>query len=291
MIKLAILMTCFNRSESTVRCLTQISNQLGIENASISIYLVDDGSTDGTTEKVRSNFPSVNVIQGTGDLYWNGGMRLAWQYALKQSHDHFLWINDDSYIFEDAIQRLLKAYEDLLERGENPGALVGSMASAETGKITYGGRSSVNRFNPLKNKGIMEPGDKCIECDFINGNLTLIAGESVAKIGILSDKFTHGMGDFDYGLRLKKAGLSCWVAPGIYGNCEANASFSDWRDTSLPMEKRVTLIQKITHNPPPREWMQYVRMHGGIFWPMLWISAWLRLKFPAVWIRLKDLSK
>ena len=56
---IAALITCHNRCEKTKRCLTSLLSVL----PHIDVYLVDDGSTDGTSEMVKTLFPRVNVIQ------------------------------------------------------------------------------------------------------------------------------------------------------------------------------------------------------------------------------------
>ncbi|NOZ83279.1 MAG: glycosyltransferase, partial [Epsilonproteobacteria bacterium] len=81
---ISILLTCHNRKNKTLRCLRSLKEQVNPnEEYSCFVYLVDDGSTDGTTPAICQKFPDVNIIQGTGCLYWYGGMQLAWEHALK----------------------------------------------------------------------------------------------------------------------------------------------------------------------------------------------------------------
>ena len=83
--KIAILMTCHNRRETTLRCLESLAleKRVGVGQWKIDVFLVDDGSTDGTDEAVKATFPKVNVIRGTGNLYWAKGMELAWKTCLQ----------------------------------------------------------------------------------------------------------------------------------------------------------------------------------------------------------------
>ena len=107
--KLAVLMTCHNRREKTLRCLTSLFScrpEAGLE---LSVYLVDDGSSDGTGDAVRQAYPSVSVIRGDGTLFWNRGMRKAWEDALKKNADFYLWLNDDTVLYPSALVHLLEA--------------------------------------------------------------------------------------------------------------------------------------------------------------------------------------
>ena len=78
--RIAVLMACHNRVVTTLCCLERLFNN---NLADIDVWLVDDGSSDGTETRVRERFPSVNVIKGTGNLYWARGMRLAWEKAIE----------------------------------------------------------------------------------------------------------------------------------------------------------------------------------------------------------------
>jgi len=282
--KIAVLLTCFNRRDLTLACLSALYNAELPKGFELVVFLVDDGSTDDTADSIRINFPQVNIIEGTGSLFWNGGMRLAWQAALKIKPDFYLWVNDDSNLYSDAISRLLKTYQGLIERNETVGAILGSMVDPKTKVLTYGGRTKCSKINPVKIGPVVEPSVLPKQCNFINGNLILIPQNTVDKIGILSEEFTHSMGDFDYGLRAQKVGLNCWVAPGVYGECELNSIEGSWQDKALPLEIRVNKMKSITQLPPLKEWACFIKRHGGNKWPLLYIDALIRDKAPRFWL-------
>src|ERR1039458_788534 len=80
---IAVLITCHNRQPRTLKCLDILLKQDLPTGLRLDIYLVDDGSSDGTSDAVREAFPEVHVIPGDGSLFWSGGMCVAWQYAAK----------------------------------------------------------------------------------------------------------------------------------------------------------------------------------------------------------------
>ena len=113
--RVAILLTCFNRKQQTLSCLENAYSSLEILNRyEFDFYLVDDGSTDGTFEAVSKSYPEVNIITGNGDLYWNRGMRLAWEQAsLNKKYDFYIWLNDDLELSKDSFSTLFSNYESL----------------------------------------------------------------------------------------------------------------------------------------------------------------------------------
>jgi GT2 family glycosyltransferase len=74
--KVAILLTSYNRREAALSCLRNLYSQAdamkGEEKYDFSVYLVDDGSTDGTSDDVAEIFPGVKIIRTDGGLLESG---------------------------------------------------------------------------------------------------------------------------------------------------------------------------------------------------------------------------
>src|SRR5580700_8623826 len=100
--QIAVLMTSFNRREVTLKSVAALFQQRKAEGVQFTVFLVNDGSTDGTDEAVHSRFPDVRVLQGDGTLFWNGGMRMAFETAARESFDAYLFLNDDTFLYSDA---------------------------------------------------------------------------------------------------------------------------------------------------------------------------------------------
>ena len=115
--KVAVLLTVHNRREKTLACLEncyrQIDSMKGDDTYSFSVYLVDDGSTDGTSEAVLQTYPQTHVIKGDGSLFWNHGMRTAWDAAAADEQDFYLWLNDDTLMKEGALSCIMETSEFL----------------------------------------------------------------------------------------------------------------------------------------------------------------------------------
>ncbi len=282
-VTLSVLLTCYNRQKKTLHCLESLARQEGIDGVAVTVFLVDDGCTDATAERVKMRFPEVKVLQGSGNLYWSGGMRLAFGEALGKGFDYYMWLNDDVMLFDDAIKRLFETMVLLDRSSAGDGVVVGSMCDVDSGKLTYGGLKKKYPLRPLT-FSMLEPGEQPIECDVANGNLVLIPTSIAAIVGNLSNDYTHGIGDFDYCLRARKAGFKIWIAPGYFGRCSRNSIRKSCRDSALSMSERLEELKKPTGLPPAREWMTFVRRHGGVFWPLDWIRTCIRLIFPSVWV-------
>lgn len=204
----AVILTCFNRKDVTLRCLKQLYIQKSA--IQIDVFLCDDGSSDGTYEAVRMYFPQVHVFKGTGKLFWNRGMLASWKMACDTGdYDAYIWLNDDTFIYDDALSEMI----DCSNACGDKSIICGAFCS-DSGDFSYGGRKKDN--SPLIPNGSMQ------EVYWLNGNCVLVPKYVVNKIGLLDDMFQHHLGDFDYGLRAIEAGISIVTTRKYLGVCSPN---------------------------------------------------------------------
>ena len=217
---IAVLYTCHNRKNKTLKALNSLitAKNASKNSINITIYLTDDGSVDGTSEAVKDAFPYVVLLQGNGNLFWAGGMINSWKEAIKHGHDGYLLLNDDTFIskniFEDIAQTDAHAQKTYGEKG----VYVGSTQNPETMDFTYGGAVISNRF--LYKFNFLKPNGSFQECDLGNANIMYVAANVVEKVGILSDGYVHGIADYDYTLKCKKRDIPVLVMPNYCGFCE-----------------------------------------------------------------------
>ncbi|GAA5521908.1 glycosyltransferase family 2 protein [Aliifodinibius salicampi] len=271
---LAVLLTCHNRREKTLQCLDTLFSQKSINNIEVTVYLVDDGSTDGTSEAVKEKYPEVNILKGNGSLYWTGGMRKAMNAAIEEGYDFYLWLNDDTVLYKEAISKLFETFNELNSQEQKPPIIVGSLCDPDTGEITYGGQERIKKLNPLK-FGLISSLDKARQCDVFNGNVVLFPSEVITSVGNLNKRFRHTGGDFDYALRANKKGYKAWVVPAILGECPRNSNSGTWKDETLPVRKRVKKLLG-PKGEPIKERFYFVSRYGGFLWPIIFLLVYIR---------------
>ncbi|KOH46926.1 glycosyltransferase family 2 protein [Sunxiuqinia dokdonensis] len=281
--KIAVLLTCHNRREKTLLCLKALFQARLKPNYKADVFLVDDGSTDRTGEAVKENFPKIHVIQGDGSLFWNQGMRLAWDTASRNgNYDFYLWLNDDTILDESALEELLNCYQKAFHKDQRPSIIVGACESdAQNNDFTYGGRNE---------EGAVLPNGDLQICKYMNGNAVLVPQAVFEKLGNLSPEYTHGMGDFDYGLRAQNDGFVCYTTRKYIAVCPRNEGVGAWCNSQTPISKRWELL----YSPKGlnlKEYNIFRRKFWGWRWIIYAIKAYLKILFPLFYSSLKVSKK
>lgn len=257
----AVLITCFNRRETTLRCLRRLAAQDVPPGYRVRVVLTDDGSSDGTGDAVRAAFPDVTVLAGDGNLYWCGGTMQAWNAA--RPADFYFWLNDDVELRPGAIRTLLDVFEGSHDART---VVVGAACDPDTQRTVTGGM----RRKSWHNVSVIAPTDVAQACDTLNGNIVLVPRAADEAVGGLDAAYTHFFADGDFGLRCRKAGIPILLAPRHLGECRLNPVESTSFAKTLPLRKRWQKMVGPKGYRPPRQWWAFVKAHAprpkSLYW-------------------------
>ncbi|SEM55075.1 Glycosyltransferase, GT2 family [Prevotella sp. ne3005] len=272
--RIAVLMTVHNRREKTLLCLEHLFANRLPANYAMTVYLTDDGCTDGTAEAVRAQYPSVQVLTGSGDLYWNRGMWTAWQEAAKADFDFYFWLNDDTFLYEDAIEALLMTSA----QSEDRAIIVGATEDRDHHSVTYGGF-----VGTLAHAVIPPLTGQPVTINYFNGNVVLVPRAVYQVLGNLDPRFRHDKGDIDYGLRAQEAGIPMMMVGKPLGVCDLHPRADRWRDPELSLSARWQALRQPT-GMAPAEFFYFDRKHHGVLTGLKhYLSIHLQCLFPQWW--------
>lgn len=202
-----IVIPVFNRKEFTKACLESLNRQT---DKRFKVIIVDDGSTDGTDEMLRTEFPEVEVLHGDGNLFWTAGVNMGIRHALKLGADKIMTMNNDVVVDERMIEQMYKWH------AQKPEALIGALElDAATGKPIFGGE----RLDWLLGKTqqileiIPEKERKGLHAvTHLPGRGLFIPRIVFEKIGLFDeDRFPHYIADYDYTHTARRAGFELFV--------------------------------------------------------------------------------
>lgn len=167
------------------------------------LYLINDGSTDGTSDYVSSNYPKINLLKGDGNLWWTGSLNLGLNSILKKakSNDYVFVINNDCYFDKNYLNSLINYSKKL-----GPKTIIGStVVDAESKKVIDNGVKI--DWSNLKFVG----GGR----DALSSKGTLYPVKVFKEIGLFDAKhFPHYFSDYEFTIRAKRNGYNIEVFDG-----------------------------------------------------------------------------
>jgi len=273
-IRVAVLMTCYNRREVTLHCLAALFAQERLD-CTLRVFLVDDASTDGTAQALAHRYPDVRLYNGSGSLFWNRGMHAAFGHALDEDFDYYLWLNDDTILTPTAIGAMLDTASKLASE-KIEAIVVGNTRDSTTGQHTYGGMLKGRGLRPGAFSLATPSSTSITACDTMNGNCTLIPRAVAQSVGNLDISFHHNFGDLDYGLRAKARGLGIYMAPGFVGECNENSRVATWKDPQAGFSVRWAHLTS-PKGCPWSEWSVFSRRHLGPLWFLYAVSPYVKV--------------
>lgn len=202
-----------NRKQLLRACLLSFVNQ---SNQDFSVIITDDGSTDGTGEMLRSEFPEVTVLKGDGNLWWTGSINKAVGHALTQcdEDDHILVLNDDLEVPENYIANLYSL------ASKYPDALIGSVVTDFIDRdCIVGGGVVINWFTGKytelnKGRSLASFGHGHVEdkVSYLTGRGVLVPSKVFRELGMYNNRHYTQCGDTEFPIRARMAGYRLLVS-------------------------------------------------------------------------------
>jgi len=197
-----IIIPVHNRKEITLKCLDALQQNGDLDK--YCIVVVDDGSTDSTSEAIKSLYPDVIILTGDGNLWWTGAIAMGMKYAYERDAEYFIWLNNDCLVSSNVFDTLVVFCQN------NPSSIIGSQGREiqNPKNISFGGK---NKYG-ISYRIINCPHDQIIQCDLLSGNLVCISRSVVKKIGYPEHKLVpHYGGDSHYLIKARLSGFKIFI--------------------------------------------------------------------------------
>ena len=199
----SIIIPTHNRREKIVRLINSIKHNTYPSNK-IEIIVIDDASSDGTSEIIKKLYPNIKLVRNNVELFPSKCRNLG----VKMSRGDFIFfIDDDIVLHEDTISELVKVLANYNKLG-----LVGPIIYyyKNPTKVWCGG---VRLFPPIFNPPYLMKKDRewkptkslLIECDTIPSAF-MTKRVIIEEVGLFDEELPIGFEETDFALRIKKKG-------------------------------------------------------------------------------------
>jgi len=178
------------------------------------IIVINDGSSDDTIDQIKKNYHKVILLNGDGNLWWSGATNLGIKYAIKNSAQYVLTLNNDLVVNYDYLQNMINAAEEFQN------SIIGSISISNEDKETIiDGGGIINKYlakrkdlfsgkkyTSLKNRKSL------YSVNVLSGRGTLIPACVFSEIGLFNNKLLPQYGaDYEFSIRALKHGYRLYI--------------------------------------------------------------------------------
>ena len=208
--KIHFIIVTYNAMKWAERCFSSLRKS----SIPVQVIVVDNSSTDGTQDYLKTQFPEVELIQSPENMGFGKANNLGIEIAYKKGADFFYLMNQDAWIYDDSVEQLLNVYNDYGQKQEigilSPMHLDGSEKNLDLFLDKYISQNFETRMisdlylNSVKNY---------YEISFINAAHWFIPRDTIEKIGGFNPYFFHYGEDNEYVNRLTFHGKKILLCP------------------------------------------------------------------------------
>lgn len=205
----AIVIVVWNGKADTLECLESLSHDTYPNR---DIIVVDNGSSDGSSEEIARAFPDTIVLKTGQNLGFTGGNNVGIQHANKMGADYVYLLNNDTTVEPDALEALVATAESQPTAGllapiifeyypPRPIWFAGSKMDLQRGAAWH------------DNSHVPEPTEAPYEIPWATGCAMLIRTRLMQELGGFDDRYYLSSEDVDLCVRVRKSGLRVLAVP------------------------------------------------------------------------------
>ena len=79
--------------------------------------VIDNASTDSTVSHIRKNYPEVTLIENKSNIGFGQANNIGIQKALSEGAEYVFLLNQDAYLGQDCIEKLIEVHQSNPEYG------------------------------------------------------------------------------------------------------------------------------------------------------------------------------
>lgn len=206
--KILVIIVTYNAMKWAERCFDSLRKSTIVPD----VFVVDNGSTDGTQEYIKKNFPKVMFQQSKKNLGFGKANNLGLQYALDNDYDYVYLLNQDAWVMSDTFEKLIEISQEHPEYGIiSPFQMNADMRHIDVGFIKFSLKSNPDIFNDFYNQS---PKD-IYPVSVVMAAHWFMTKDCIRKVGGFSPSFPHYGEDVNYIQRARHFGFKIGIVPSL----------------------------------------------------------------------------
>lgn len=209
----SIIILNWNNARDTIYCLSSVEQ---LDYSNYEILVVDNGSTDGSVDKIRTTHPSTQIIELSENNGFARGNNEGIMHALNTGADYVLLLNNDTAVDPGMLTSLVDVAEN------NPEiAMLGPKIFCWDEQDTLFAAGSFISWNRglIQHRGMFLPASNFShlvdveDVDFIIGCGVLVRSDFIRHVGSMKPGFFLNFEDVEWGIRAGRHGYKVVYVP------------------------------------------------------------------------------
>ena len=223
-----VIIVTYNAMKWVDRCF----NSLAHSSVPVDVYVIDNGSTDGTQDYIQSKYPNVIFVQNDKNEGFGAANNKGMLYAIKNGYKYIYLLNQDAWVEPNAFRELTKVMESKPEYGIiSPLQLTGDGMSLDRNfKFNVEDKRCMGFLTDYENNSCKE----IYSTEFVMAAHWFLRTTDLLKVGLFSPAFRHYGEDGNLVSRYKYWGYKI-------GICPAARAYHDRQYRQDPPEKLLYL--------------------------------------------------
>ena len=226
MLDVAIIIVSWNVRDYLTECLSSVYAELRRSRLRGSVWVVDNGSTDGTLAVLSNLYPSTTVIANEKNAGFGAANNQGMAAAVGCSPRHFLLLNPDTLIRPGALRHLVGCLDDCPEAGMVGARLVYSDGRFQHSAFAFPGVAQIifdlwplparlyeSRLNGRYPRRLYRPGAPPFSVDHPLGAAMLVRRDVAERTNGFDESFHIYCEEIDWSWRIRDAGWTIYTVP------------------------------------------------------------------------------
>lgn len=209
--KIYFIIVTYNAMKWAEKCFSSLRQS----SVPVHCIVVDNGSADGSQAYITTNFPEVEFIQSEENLGFGKANNIGIEKAYREGADFFYLMNQDAWIYEDSIEKLLDVYNSYPGKEEigilSPMHIDGTEKKLDIFLDKYIAHNFETRLISDLYFQSLKP---FYEMKFINAAHWLLPKDTIETVGGFNPYFFHYGEDAEYVNRILFHGKKTFLVPG-----------------------------------------------------------------------------
>jgi GT2 family glycosyltransferase len=269
--RVAVVVLNWNGWRDTTACLESLRHLDSVPR----VIVVDNGSTDGSPDRIRAGAPWARLLQLPSNRGFSGGVNAGIAAALQDAPwvDYIWVLNNDTLVEPSTLSRMV----DVADSDPRLGIVGSRLVDADgSGRLQAMGGGAINRWLGTTSPHLKSPSNGY---DYLVGASLLARRSLLRQIGGFDERYFFYLEDTDLSLRARRAGWRLGTAQDATVVHRLGASVDDgsptrslrsdvhiarssaifvsslglpWQITAIPLRLAGMLVNRLARRQPDR---------------------------------------